>query len=79
MTCQRALAAQKANCVLSCIKRIVASESREVILLLNSALVKSKLESCIQLWSPQLEDTDLLEQVQMMATKMVRGMEHLSS
>ena len=33
-------------------------------------------EICIQLWSPQHKDMELLEQVQRRAMKMIRGLEH---
>jgi len=50
---QHALASQKGNCILGFIKRNMANRSKEVILPLYSALGRSHLESCIQLWSPQ--------------------------
>ncbi|GAB0184731.1 hypothetical protein GRJ2_000938400 [Grus japonensis] len=76
---QRALAAQKANRVLGCIKRGVTSRSREVILPLYSTLMRPHLDYCFQLWGPQYRrDMELLEQVQRRATKLIGGLEHLS-
>ncbi|KAK4824460.1 hypothetical protein QYF61_015838 [Mycteria americana] len=63
---QCALATEKANCILGCLR-------------VSPAVMRAHLESCVHFRAPQYKRVvDILEQVQEMAGKMMKDLEHLS-
>ena len=71
-------AAAKARRMLGLLGRALPAKSPEVVLPMYRSLVRPHLEYCTPAWSPQLmKDQQVLEQVQRIATRMVRGARRL--
>jgi hypothetical protein len=63
---------KSANATLGLIRRTVKFKRKDIIVRLYKALVRPKLEYCVQAWRPFLRrDIDSLERVQRRATKMI--------
>src|SRR5882757_7759717 len=61
------------------IKRNINFKSKDVIVRLYKALVRPRLEFCVQVWCPYLrKDIDMIERVQRRATKLIEGFRHMS-
>ena len=70
---------KQANSTLGLIKRTIKNKDKYVISTLYKALVRPKLDYCVQAWHPYLKkNMKALEQVQHRATKMIKGFRNLS-
>ena len=76
MSQQCALVAKKANGILRCIQKSMASRLREVMLPLL-CLVGPYLEYYVLFWAPQFKTYRHLLECQQKATEIIRGLEHL--
>ena len=70
---------KKANSTLGMIKKNITHKSKDIIIRLYKALVRPKLEFCVQAWRPYLrKDIDGLEKVQRRATRLIHECRGLS-
>ena len=73
------IAIKNANTTLGLIRRTIKCKSQHIIMKLYKALVRPKLEYCVQAWRPYLKkNIDNIEKVQHRATKMIEECKHLN-
>ena len=76
---QCGIAASKGNQILGLIRRTIAYKEKQLIVSLYKAIVRPRLEYCIQAWRPYCKkDIDKLERIQRRATKMIPELRDLS-
>ena len=73
--CKAAASAMK---VLSMIRRSFVNISKDLFTLLYKTYVRPLLKYCSAIWSPYAKDIDVLEKMQMRATRLIRGIGNLS-
>ena len=73
------IAASKGNQVLGIIRINITYKERSLIIPLYKAIVRPRLEYCIQAWNPHLrKDVDMLEKIQRRATKLIPELRDLT-
>ena len=71
--------ANSANAVIGMIKRTITCRRKDIMVKLYKALVRPKLEYCVQSWCSYLKkDIDKLEKVQARATRLINDCKNLS-